>query len=119
MPFVEVPNPHNDPWWMDHLEWMLANHPERTKDLFLTAKLKEYLDQKVARAQIRWVQLVEKGRPKEQATEVIERSLITPPDGPEMSDNPPEPLPGQLLKRIQEWAGRDFPDVKVKVKTTA
>ena len=40
-------------------------------------------------------------------------------DGPEMSDNPPEPLPRLLQKRIQRWAGSDFPDVTVKVKTTA
>jgi len=104
---------------MDHLEWMLLNHPERTRELFETEKLKKYLDQKVARAQVRWVELVEKGRSEEQATEAILSSLITPPDGPEMSDNPPEPLPRLLQKRIQRWAGSDFPDVTVKVKTTA
>lgn len=120
---AEMVKPHEEAWWHDHLDWMLLNYPERTQELFQTKKLKEYLDKKVISALVKSVELAkrmgikpEESWPQEKADrieEAIRVSLIAPPDGPEMSDNPPEPLPPSMIKRIMRWSERDFPPVPI------
>ena len=114
-----IKNPHDEMWWGEHLDWMLENYPEKVLEMFREKTLKAYLDEKVARALTRWGELVHKGKPVEQASEVIQASLISPSDGPALSDNPPNPLPQVQLRRINKWAGGKFPDVTIEVPTTA
>ena len=114
-----VKNPHDEMWWGEHLDWMLENYPERVLEMFRAETLKKYLDAKVARALTRWGELVHKGASPDQASEVVQARLISPPDGPALSDNPPKPLNQRLLRSIQKWAGQEFPDVTVRVPTTA
>ena len=110
-----VKNPHDISLWLEHLEWLLENHPALASSLFEKNQLKEYLDKKVARAVVRSQQLQKKGMDQEQALEVVREDLISPANGPALlEDNPPELSP-QLRKKIMVWAESDFPPNVVRI----
>ena len=66
-----VQNPHNDPMWREHLDWMLENHPQRVEQLFQNGQLKEYLDRKTGQAMLRISKLVKKGQSQQEARDLV------------------------------------------------
>jgi len=105
----------DDPFWQMRLDWELENYPQRTLDLFNRGKLMEYLDKKVALANVRVNLMVRRGINQDVANEVIQNDLITPPNGPAMKDNPPEPLPKKDQMRIWEWVEGLSPEREVRI----
>ena len=77
-----------------HLNWMFENQPTLVRRLFQTGKLYEHLDRKMQRALERVDNLKQKlGLSEDEAFEIATSEILAPPDGPAVSDNPPEPVP--------------------------
>lgn len=77
-----------------HLEWMFENQPSLVLQLHRQNRLRQHLEQKNQQA-LRLVHQLkqERGLNEDEAFDVALNSLLAPPDGPAMSDNPPPPLP--------------------------
>ena len=77
-----------------HLEWMFENQPQLTRELHQSGKLRQHLDQKHQSA-LRLVDQLKQSRglSEDEAFEVATSSVLAPPDGPAMGDDPPEPVP--------------------------
>lgn len=77
-----------------HLEWMFENQPSLVRQLLAQGKLKEHLDAK-EQAALKLAMLLRdnQGLSEDEAFEVAMAKILAPPDGPAMSDDPPEPLP--------------------------
>ena len=104
---LEIENPAHYPEWESHLQWMLENHPQYTKELFLKKKkvLKQTLLRVVQRASILKSILREEGNLEpDQIEEVVYAKIVAPSDGPALSPNPPERLPDRLELKILNWA---------------
>ena len=77
-----------------HLEWMFENRPEFLRELSRSGKLRQHLDEKNQQA-LRLVDILkqERGMTEHEAFEIAMSAVLAPPDGPAMSENPPEPVP--------------------------
>lgn len=89
-----------------HLEWMFENQPDFLRELHQKNQLRPHLEKKLQQA-LRLVDRLkqERGLSEEEAFDVAQQSLLAPPDGPAMSDNPPNPVPWreqeQIYKRLE------------------
>ena len=84
-----------------HLEWMFENQPELMRELHRQNKLADHLERKNQRA----LELVDKlksehGMSEDEAFDVATSTILAPPDGPAMTDNPPDPVPWQEQEQM-------------------
>lgn len=92
--------PRDNPMWLQHLNWMQENEPQRLLQLHRAGELATYLDNKTRQAMLSLARLEQKGVSRDQAYERVMADLIAPVDvlGQE---NPPEPLDDQTIKQIR------------------
>ena len=89
-----------------HLEWMFENQPDLTRQLHQSGKLRQHLHRKNQQA-LRLVHNLKQSRglSEDEAFDVAMSSVLAPPDGPAMSDKPPEAVPWreqeQIYKRLE------------------
>ena len=76
-----------------HLEWMFENQPDLCRQLHQQNKLGQHLDRKMQEALRVTMQQKDHGLSEDEAFQQASDLILTPSDGPAMSDNPPKPLP--------------------------
>jgi len=76
-----------------HLEWMFENQPELVKQLHQSKQLRPHLEGKHQEALRLVHRLKDSGMTEEEAFQVAQETVLAPPDGAALLDNPPSPLP--------------------------
>jgi hypothetical protein len=95
----EVLNQWHDPWWYDHLEWLLENRPNLVKELF--EKDPERLAEHLSRVVVRALRVFTSSKlPDQEASDRAFELVIAP----EAVEDPPDPLPEELQEEILAWA---------------
>jgi hypothetical protein len=85
--------------------WMFQNQPGLVRHLQAQGKLEDHLDSKLQEALLLVSRLQNQGGvDREEAWQVAVESVLAPPDSPESSENPPQPIPeaeqAQLLRQL-------------------
>ncbi len=80
---------------------MFANQPHLVRELQRKGQLRQHLEAKMQQA----LRLVDRskerrGLSEDEAFETAMQSILAPPDGPAMSDVPPEPVPWARQERF-------------------
>lgn len=100
MNYEEEPPPQRDSRWEVHLLWMFENQPELVLQLDRERKLGEHLDNKYQEALSVVEKLKNQGLSETEAFDVALEQVLSPPDGPAISDNPPSPVPWKEQRQI-------------------
>ena len=91
-----------DQFYRIHLEWMFENQPQLVRDLLRQNKLKDLLDRKEQSGLKRAQALMNQGQSWPEAVEIVSSEILAPPDGPAMSETPPEPMSEQETKVVYQ-----------------
>jgi hypothetical protein len=82
-----------------HLEWLFENHPDFVLELDRHNQLCQFLANKEQQALRAEQAMLEAGLPPDVVQEVVSNQILSPPDGPAMTQDP-EPIP--LSLKVQQ-----------------
>ncbi len=127
--------PSDDPYWLEHLKYLLEEKPEKLRRLFQEGKLKEYLDDLASRAIKAHYQLEQKGASYEQAQEKVRAELQKLAAQPRAAPTPTQvdaaiPVQGEnvfqkltdtelgVLQMIMDLGEGSVPEIRNKIGKT-
>jgi hypothetical protein len=93
----------SDPWWTEHLVWLMDNKPDLVERLSSTPNkrgLRDYLNLKVKNARELAYNIQKQGLESHQIEELVYAQVI----GPSPPENPPDPVPEKKRLSLLDWA---------------
>jgi hypothetical protein len=99
-----IENPPADPYWEQHLIWLLENHPQWTWTMFVGNKkgLKKALKRVVLRASLQELILIEEGKLDSDQIRESVNLIVAPPES--LLLPPKMPLKDEQYMKVLSWS---------------